>query len=137
MIKGYWIPILHSHLPFVKHPKYENFLEEHWLFEAITECYIPLLRRLYLMQSQQIPFKLTLSITPPLAQMLDDVHLMNKYKNYLDKAIQLGQKEVMRTQNNEEYASIAQFYQDFFTQTKIFFEEVLQHNVLNGYRHFL
>ena len=46
MIKGYWIPILHSHLPFIKHPKYENFLEEHWLFEAITECYIPLLRRL-------------------------------------------------------------------------------------------
>lgn len=136
MIQGYWIPILHSHLPFVKHPKYENFLEEHWLFEAITECYIPLLRRLYLMESENIPFKLTLSITPPLAEMLDDAHLMNKYTNYLDKAIQLGQKEVMRTQNNEEYSSIARFYKDFFSQTKTFFEEVLHHNVLNGYRHF-
>jgi 1,4-alpha-glucan branching enzyme len=44
MIKGYWVPVLHSHLPFVKHPEYDNFLEEHWLFEAITECYIPLLK---------------------------------------------------------------------------------------------
>jgi len=41
-MKGYWMPVLHSHLPFVKHPEYEYFLEEHWLFEAITETYIPL-----------------------------------------------------------------------------------------------
>ena len=36
--------ILHAHLPFVRHPEYENFLEEDWLFEAITETYLPLLR---------------------------------------------------------------------------------------------
>ena len=106
MIKGYWIPVLHSHLPFVKHPKYENFLEEHWLFEAITECYVPLLKRLYLLESEKVDFKLTVSITPPLAEMLDDAHLMNKYLNYLDKAIDLGNKEIQRTQNSEEYTNI-------------------------------
>ena len=36
--------ILHAHLPFVRHPEHENFLEEDWLFEAITETYLPLLR---------------------------------------------------------------------------------------------
>jgi 1,4-alpha-glucan branching enzyme len=46
MTQGYWIPVLHSHLPFVKHPEYEYFLEEQWLFEAIDECYIPLLKNL-------------------------------------------------------------------------------------------
>lgn len=136
MIKGYWVPILHSHLPFIKHPKYDNFLEEHWLFEAITECYIPLLKRLYLLESENVDFRLTVSITPPLAEMLDDEHLMNKYNNYLIKAIKLGYEEIQRTQDNDEYRNIATFYKNFFEETKAFFDNVLQKNVLNGYRHF-
>ena len=36
--------ILHAHLPFVRHPEHEEFLEEDWLFEAITETYHPALR---------------------------------------------------------------------------------------------
>ncbi|HKB07050.1 MAG TPA: DUF4912 domain-containing protein, partial [Candidatus Polarisedimenticolia bacterium] len=35
--------VLHSHLPFVRHPEREHFLEENWLFEAISETYLPLL----------------------------------------------------------------------------------------------
>ena len=41
--KGYWCLQLHAHLPFVRHPNYPDFLEEDWLYEAITETYIPLL----------------------------------------------------------------------------------------------
>ena len=35
--------VLHAHLPFVRHPEHARFLEEEWLYEAITETYIPLL----------------------------------------------------------------------------------------------
>src|SRR5215471_8721086 len=38
--------VLHAHLPFVRHPAHEDFLEERWLAEAITETYIPLLELL-------------------------------------------------------------------------------------------
>ena len=31
MAKGFWVPVLHSHLPFVKHPEHDYYLEEHWL----------------------------------------------------------------------------------------------------------
>jgi 1,4-alpha-glucan branching enzyme len=41
---GHVALILHAHLPFVRHPEHEHFLEEDWFFEAITESYIPLLR---------------------------------------------------------------------------------------------
>ena len=41
---GYLSLILHAHLPFIRHPEYPEFLEERWLFEAITECYVPLIR---------------------------------------------------------------------------------------------
>jgi 1,4-alpha-glucan branching enzyme len=43
MKKGFLSLILHAHLPFVRHPEYDSFFEEIWLFEAITECYVPLI----------------------------------------------------------------------------------------------
>src|SRR5207248_3578741 len=43
MPQGYLCLVLHAHLPFVRHPEYDDFLEEDWLYEAITETYIPLL----------------------------------------------------------------------------------------------
>ena len=43
MHRGYLSLVLHTHLPFVRHPEEEYFLEENWLYEAITETYIPLI----------------------------------------------------------------------------------------------
>ena len=42
--KGYLSFVLHAHLPFVHHPEDDSLLEESWLFEAISETYIPLLK---------------------------------------------------------------------------------------------
>ena len=41
--KGYLALVLHGHLPYVRHPEHDQFLEEDWLYEAITETYIPLI----------------------------------------------------------------------------------------------
>ena len=41
--KGYVSFVLHAHLPFIHHPESEDYLEEEWLYEAISETYIPLL----------------------------------------------------------------------------------------------
>src|SRR5437764_670214 len=57
--------ILHAHLPFVRHPEHEHFLEEDWFFEAITECYIPLVRMMQRLVDDHVPFKLAMSLTPP------------------------------------------------------------------------
>ena len=43
-MQGHFALMLHAHLPFVRHPEHEKFLEENWLFEAITETYIPLIQ---------------------------------------------------------------------------------------------
>ena len=43
MATGYLALVLHAHLPFVRHPEHDEFLEEDWFFEAITESYIPVL----------------------------------------------------------------------------------------------
>ena len=44
MPKGYLQLVLHAHLPYVRHPEYDRFLEERWLFEAVTETYVPLVK---------------------------------------------------------------------------------------------
>ena len=36
-VKGYVSFVLHAHLPFIHHPESEDYLEEEWLFEAISE----------------------------------------------------------------------------------------------------
>src|SRR5206468_2747464 len=58
--------VLHAQLPFVRHPAHEDFLEERWLAEAITETYIPLLEMLGALERDRVPARLTLSLSPPL-----------------------------------------------------------------------
>ena len=135
-MKGYWIPVLHSHLPFVKHPEHEYFLEEQWLFEAISETYIPLLMKFQQLESEGVEFSLTTSVTPSLAEMLDDAHLMEKYLLHLDNLLILCQKEVQRCEDDPVFGDISKFYLDRFSRVRDFFVGFLDYNVLNGYRYF-
>ena len=68
--KGYVSFVLHAHLPFIHHPESENYLEEQWLFEAISETYIPLLLTFQKLVEEGVDFRITMSMTPPLLNML-------------------------------------------------------------------
>ncbi len=72
MAIGYVALVLHAHLPFVRHPESDYVLEEEWLYEAITETYIPLLQVFEGLKQDGIDFKITMSMTPPLVSMLQD-----------------------------------------------------------------
>jgi len=75
MANGYLCLMLHAHLPFIRHPEYESFMEEDWLFEAIIETYIPLLKTYDTLVNENTDFRVTMSITPPLCEMFAD-HLL-------------------------------------------------------------
>ncbi len=135
-MKKYWIGVLHSHLPFVKHPDFSNFLEEWWLFEAMNETYIPLIMVFKKLEDENIPFKLTVSLTPTLMEMFNDEYLMEKYNRHLDNLIELGEKELVRTRTNYDEYKVAEFYKNRFQSIKDFFNGFLHGNVLNGYRYF-
>ena len=53
--------VLHAHLPFVRHPEYPKFLEENWLFEAISETYLPLLRVFHKLRREGVPYQTYIS----------------------------------------------------------------------------
>jgi 1,4-alpha-glucan branching enzyme len=97
MHKGYLCIVLHAHLPYIRHPEYNYFLEENWLYEAITETYIPLLDIFEKLISDKVDFRITLSLSPTLVEMLNDDLLRERYKKYIDNLIALTEKELFRT----------------------------------------
>src|SRR5262244_2415935 len=98
--------ILHAHLPFVRHPEAEHFLEEDWLFEAITETYIPLLQMMQRLTTDGIRFKLSMSITPTLCAMLQDELLRERYVRHLDQLVEFCQREVERNREDEQFSAL-------------------------------
>jgi 1,4-alpha-glucan branching enzyme len=122
-MQGYLCLILHAHLPFVRHPEHERFLEENWLFEAITETYIPLLRTLQGWQRDGMRSRLALTLTPTLCAMLRDPLLQSRYRQYLDHATALAEKETHRTLWERPFQGLATFYHERFTQTLSFYDD--------------
>lgn len=118
MTKGFLSIILHAHLPFVRHPEYERFLEETWLFEAITECYLPLLGVLDRLSQDQVPYRLTLSISPTLISLLSDPLLQERYLAHLQRQQQLATREITRTRKQPELNALARLYRRFFEQSR-------------------
>ena len=123
MSTGYLALILHAHLPYVRHPEYSEFLEEDWLYEAITETYVPLLQVFHRLIDDGVPFKLTMSMTPPLCSMLRDQLLQQRYVRYLDRSIALAQSEVKRTEADPTLNELARFYLERWTTCRALYVE--------------
>ena len=102
--------VLHAHLPFVRHPEHPEVLEERWLFEAITESYLPLLDVLDRQERDGVPARLTLSLSPTLLAMLADSLLRARYRRHLDTLITLGGQEVERTATEPAWHRCATLY---------------------------
>lgn len=132
MSTAYLSFILHCHLPFVRHPEYDYFLEENWLFEALSETYLPLLRVFESLEADQVPFKLTISISPTLSAMLADKLLQDRYIRHLDMLIELGEKEIQRCKGDPDFEDLAVMYHDLFSQNKKDFCEKYNRNILQA-----
>ncbi|MFY9450341.1 MAG: hypothetical protein WAQ09_01195, partial [Bacillota bacterium] len=47
--------ILHAHLPYVRDLSPDGALEEDWLYEAIIETYVPLIKVLERLEAERLP----------------------------------------------------------------------------------
>ncbi len=135
-IQGYVSFVLHAHLPFVHHPESEDYLEEQWLFEAISETYIPLLMNFEKLVEEHVDFRITMSLTPPLLNMLDNKLLQERYIKYLKSHIELASKEIKRTTYDERVNSLAHYYYDRYSHDLYFFKEKYNCNLIQGFKHF-
>lgn len=109
--KGLWCLVLHAHLPYIRHPEHEDFLEEDWFFEALTETYIPILAFSERLLNEGVRFRYTINLSPTLCSMMRDETLRARYKRHLDKMIELAEREVSRTRSIPHFQGTAQMYE--------------------------
>ena len=132
--RGYLSFVLHAHLPFVRHPEYPRFLEEMWLFEAISETYLPFLRLCNRLKEEGVGLCLTVSISPTLSAMLNDELLQTRYIEYLLRMIDLADHEVRRTATHRDFAPVARMYARMYRECLHDFCEVYRNDITRGFR---
>lgn len=97
--------VLHSHLPYARLAGRWPHGEE-WIHEAASETYIPLLDALYDLRDEGVPFRLTVGITPVLAEQLADPDVLDHLDEYLDDKIARAKQDVLRFRGEEEAAGV-------------------------------
>ncbi|MBO8169183.1 MAG: DUF1957 domain-containing protein [Thermoanaerobacteraceae bacterium] len=135
MPEGYLALVLHAHLPYVRHQDEEHFLQERWFFEALTECYIPLVKTFNQLIGDGLFFRLTLSISPPLAHMFQDDLLAKRFARYLDNLHSLAEAEIQRTKSQPHFNMLARMYRDWFEEAYDIYQSY-DRNLLNAFKKF-
>ena len=132
--KGALAIVLHAHLPYVRHPEYPEFLEEDWLYEAITETYLPLLEVFDRCVDDGVPFRITMTLTPPLVSMLRDELLMSRYAKRLDALCELCDKEVHRTRSDPHYGPLAWHYREHHHHLRRLFHDRYKRDLVGAFK---
>jgi len=132
MESGYLAFVLHAHLPFVRHPEYTDSFEEDWLFEAITETYLPLLKVFEELLADGIKFRVTMVLTPTLMEMLSDDLLQTRYIKHLERLMELAEREVERTRNQPHFRRIARMYLVNFHEAYHRYTEIYRRDLVGG-----
>ncbi|MCL2192174.1 MAG: DUF1957 domain-containing protein [Treponema sp.] len=149
--------VLNAHFPFVKEyvvppkkdpqaegappPCLETVLslesvEESLFFEAISETYLPLLGVLDRLEGDRVPFRLGLSISPILGQMLGDDALMKKYAAHLDHQIAFGVQEIERLGCDNGKSMLARRYLDQAIDRRAAFTTRYEGSIINALNHY-
>jgi len=118
MSRGHVCLVLHAHMPFIRHPEHEDFLEEGWLREAILETYIPLLWLLEELSERGIGYRITISLSPTLVAMLTDPLLRFRFERHLSHLCDLTEREVRRTRHEPALQRTANLYRDRFARAR-------------------
>lgn len=119
----------------MRHPEHPEFLEEDWLYEAITEVYLPLLDLLASLHAANAAPRLALNLSPTLCEMLADPLLQTRYTRHLENLSALAEKEVARTRlDARQFLPAARMYRQYLRNAARLWNEVYRRDLLRGFR---
>lgn len=131
--------LLNLHHPYIRYSENDCGEDEHLytlLFEKISNIYIPLLNMIANLERDNIKFKIPIVFSAPLCSMLSDPLIKEKYIIYLDSLIEFGKKEIIRTKNVKELNKNALMYFEKVLETKRYFTEVYEQNLLKYFSNY-
>ena len=126
--------LLHAHLPFVRHPEYEDCLEERWLVEALVECYLPLLRMLEGRAARGAKGTVTISLSPTLLAMLGDPLLRDRLVHRVERLLELAERDVERFAGDPRLRPLAENYRDRFRASLVQYVEQYGRDLAGAFR---
>ncbi len=113
--------VLHAHLPYIRHRETDHALEERWLYETITESYIPLLESFLRLEKDRVPFTVTVSLSPTLVAMLADADLQDRFARHIGRLIELTDRELERTARDPATHHVAVYHAARLRRVQEFF----------------
>jgi len=87
--------VLHSHMPYARLAGRWPHGEE-WVHEAICETYLPLLNALYDLAEEGVQYRLTIGITPILAEQLADADIIDHFDAFMEEKIAAARADIPR-----------------------------------------
>ncbi len=130
--------VLHSHIPYARKAGRWPHGEE-WLHEAASETYIPLLRMLYELREEGVPYRLAIGITPVLAEQLADADVQEHFETYLAQRITAAEHDVAHFSSAEDTADphlhyLAGWYRDWYCGVRDAFIGQFSRDILGAFR---
>ncbi|MCB9457262.1 MAG: DUF1957 domain-containing protein [Anaerolineaceae bacterium] len=129
--------VLHSHLPYARLAGRWPHGEE-WIHEAASETYIPLLQTLYDLKEEGVIYRLTVGITPILAEQLADADVLVHFDQYLDEKITAAKKDMdyfdAEDTADTHFRFLAEWYKNWFEGIKQAFDSRFNRDIIGSFR---
>ena len=139
MATGHFVFMLHSHLPFYRKAGMWPFGEEN-LYECMAETYVPLANAISeLYYDEGIKAKLTVGITPILAEQLNDEYLQDGFVKYLDEKIKSVAKDLERypdekVPHSQHLKYLAKYYFDWYSHIRDSFVNKYNKDLISAFK---
>ncbi len=127
--------VLHSHFPYARLAGRWPHGEE-WIHEASAETYVPLLKALYDLREDGVRYKLTVGITPVLAEQLADPDIKDHFDQYLQDKIEAARGDIPRfeREGNPHLRYLAEFYLHWYEDIKRTFDERFGRDLIGAFK---
>jgi 1,4-alpha-glucan branching enzyme len=127
--------VLHSHLPYARQAGMWPHGEE-WVHEAIAETYVPLLNALYDLREEGVPFRLTIGITPILAEQLADPLIVEHFIGYAAERKARAAQDIARFEQagDATMRDLANFYHHWYARVLTSFQDRFGSDLIGALR---
>src|SRR5680860_482225 len=127
--------VLHSHLPYARQAGMWPHGEE-WVHEAIAETYIPLLNALYDLVDEGVDFRITISVTPILAEQLNDPLIKDHFLTYAEERAAWAAADISRFEDagDPEMKALAIHFHHWYSRMLSSFRDRFQSDIIGALR---
>lgn len=126
--------ILHAHIPYVLgHGAWPH--GEDWLYESVAESYLPLLRIFSELAADGCPPKVTVVVTPILAEQLCDTRFREHFKAYVRNKISAAEQDESNflKEGDMHFAGLARMWQEYYGELIREFTEVHREDIVGAF----